>query len=175
MKVLKRIVFAFLGSVFTFFLGCTETEQESTLSQNQPYIFEKSVCTVYDGVTMGNLSKYIPMRLPLGQKTPETVEEFEAMVLTNIREFSIHHTSDGKMIEVHFTNVFASIEITDTVCKFQFQGEETVEFSYVKEGNTYTITEEQETIAFTYKDNRLSYTIKAPEYFEVTHYFKLAE
>lgn len=173
MKVLKRIIFVFLVSVFAFFFGCMEAENEAPLSKNQPYVFEKSVCTVYDGVTMENLKQYIPMLMPHGQKSPETVEEFKAMVLTNIRTFNIRYKSDENWVEVYFINVFASIEITDTVCKFQ--GEESAEFPYVKEGNTYTITVGQETFAFTYDDNRLSYTIKAPEYFEVTHYFKLAE
>lgn len=173
MKELKQIIFVFLVSVFTFFFGCAEAENETPLSKNQPYVFEKSVCTVYDGVTMEDLKQYIPMNLPLGTKSPKTVEEFETMVLTNISTFNICYMSDEKWEVVYFTNVFASIEITDTVCKFQ--GEESAEFPYVKEGNTYTITVEQETFAFTYDDNRLSYTIKAPEHFEVTHYFKLAE
>lgn len=173
MKISKRIIFVFFVGIFTFFFGCTKAADETPLSKNQPYIFEKSVCTVYDGVTMENLSKYIPIIMPHGQKTPETVEEFEAMVLTNIRTFSIHYMLDGETIEVYFRNVLASIEITDTICKIQ--GEETLEFPYKNEGNTYTITVEQETVAFTYEDGRLSYTIKAPEYFEVTHYFKLAE
>ncbi len=170
MKTIKKIIIMFLVAICALFCACKEKEQP--LSKNQPYVFEKSVCTVYDGVDMQKLRSLVPFRLPHGQKTPETVEEFENMVLDNIEDYSIRVAEVGKTIEIHFRNAFESIEITDTLCKFV--GEESAEIPYVQDGNTYTVTAGDTELVFTYENNRLSYTIIAPDFFEVTHYFKLA-
>ena len=160
----------FLVAICTLFCACKENEQP--LSKNQPYVFEKSVCTVYDGVDMQKLSGLVPMMLPKGQKRPETVEEFENMVLENIDEYSVCVFEDGERIEIYFRCAVESVEITDTLCKLV--GKESAELPYEQNGNAYTVTAGETELTFTYENNRLSYTIIAPELFEVTHYFKLA-
>lgn len=147
---------------------------EIPLTKNQPYVFEKSVCTVYDGVSMEDLGRFIPMMMPKEQKRPETVEEFENMILENIDDYSVRFNEGGITKVVYFYRAVESIEITDTLCKFvNVEGAE-YEMPYVQDGNTYTVTDGEIELVFTYANNRLSYTIAAPEFFEVTHYFKLA-
>ena len=170
MKTIKNIIVMFLVAICALFCACKENEQP--LSKNQPYVFEKSVCTVYDGVDMQKLSSFVPMMLPKGQKRPETVEEFENMVLENIDEYSVCVFEDGERIEIYFRCAVESVEITDTLCKLV--GKESAELPYEQNGNAYTVTAGETELTFTYENNRLSYTIIAPELFEVTHYFKLA-
>ena len=117
---------------------------------------------------MQELYGFIPQYL-WGEAYPTTVEAFETMVVEHIDRFTIRYTSEEGTKEMYFLNVFDSIEITDTVCKFI--GEESAELPYVQDGNTYSVTAEGTTILLTYENNRLSYTIEAPEYFAVTHYF----
>ena len=170
MKLIKKIVMLLLVAICTLFCACEE--KEVPLSKNQPYVFEKSVCSVYEGVDMQKLSSFIPVMMPYGQKTPKTVAEFENMVLENIDDFYIIVREEDIRREVYFLNPIQSIEITDTV--FKFVGEESMELPYVQDGNTYTVTAGEMSMVFTYENNRLSYSIEAPEYFSVTHYFKLA-
>lgn len=170
MKLIKKIVMLLLVAICALFCACEE--KEVPLSKNQPYVFEKSVCSVYEGVDMQKLSSFIPVMMPYGQKTPKTVAEFENMVLENIDDFHIVIQEEDIRREVYFLTPIQSIEITDTV--FKFVGEESMELPYVQDGNTYTVTAGEMSAVFTYENNRLSYSIEAPEYFSVTHYFKLA-
>ena len=170
MKLIKKIVMLLLVAICTLFCGCQE--KELPLSKNQPYVYEKSVCTVYEGVTFEELGRFIPLRLPNGAKSPTTVEEFENMVLENINDYNIQVMEGGNRMEVYFRNAVESIEVTDTV--FKCVGEESIELPYVQDGNTYTVTAGEMSMVFTYENNRLAYSIEAPEYFAVTHYFKLA-
>ena len=170
MKLIKKIVMLLLVAICTLFCACEE--KEVPLSKNQPYVFEKSVCSVYEGLTFEDVRGFIPVNLTWGEKAPTTIEEFEDMVLENIDDFRIMVQEEDIIREVYFLNPIQSIEITDTV--FKFVGEESMELPYVQDGNTYTVTAGEMSMVFTYENNRLSYSIEAPEYFSVTHYFKLA-
>ncbi len=174
MNIIKKSVALSLVSVFALFCACSK-EENKPLSKDKPYTFSKSVCTVYDGVTMNDLSSLIPSSALLPNfSAPKTVEEFEKMVVKYIDTYNIATRTENGQKRIYFKNYFEWIEISDTVCKF-YDGEETVEKAYTQDGDRYIVeTGVEEELILSYKNNALSYTIEGLDYFYVTHYFKLA-